>query len=373
MSRLAFVISLFFWLYGPAQSAKKQAAGPVAQLTTRTQYVLVIHGGAGTILQSQMTPEREKAYRRALDSALYLGEEVLRTGGRAIDAVEVSVRSLEDNPLFNAGKGAVFTHDGTNELDAAIMDGKTLGAGSVAGVTTIRNPITAARAVMEKSPHVMMAGRGAEEFAAQQGLPVVDPSYFYTEERWQGLLEARREDSIESLSHGAGGNKDTAIHGIFDSTRHAGLLRQPGNHDYKYGTVGAVALDRDGNLAAATSTGGMTDKKFGRVGDAPIIGAGTYANNQSVAISCTGWGEFYIRLVMGKTISDMMLYGKMTLQQASREMVMKQLPALGGDGGLIAVDKNGNIAMPFNTAGMYRGFVREGGPRTVSIYKQANK
>jgi len=321
------------------------------------KYVLVIHGGAGTILKSQMTPEKEKAYTDALSKALQIGNDILKQGGTALDAVEAVVRSMEDDPLFNAGKGAVFTSEGKNELDAAIMNGQTLAAGSVAGVTTIRNPITAARAVMEKSPHVMMTGAGAEKFAQQQGLEIVDPSYFYTESRWKGLLKAKEQDSLKmQMDHADTGKK--------------ALLRQPENKDYKYGTVGAVALDRHGNLAAATSTGGMTNKKYGRVGDAPIIGAGTYANNKTVAISGTGWGEYFIRLVMAKTISDMMEFGKMKLSAAADEMILKRLPALGGDGGLIAVDKAGNIAMPFCTEGMYRGYIKSNGEKVVKIYKE---
>ena len=321
------------------------------------KYVLVIHGGAGTIVKSQMSPERENAYKAALDKALQTGNDILKSGGTALDAVEATVRSMEDDPLFNAGKGAVFTNEGKNELDAAIMDGKTLEAGSVAGVTIIRNPITAARAVMEKSPHVMMTGAGAEKYAKQQGLEIVDPSYFYTEERWRGLQKAKQQDSLKMyLDHA--------------DTTNRGMLKQWENKDYKYGTVGAVALDRYGNLAAATSTGGMTNKKFGRVGDAPIIGAGTYANNNTVAISGTGWGEYFIRLVMAKSISDMMEFGKMKLNVAADEMVMKKLPALGGDGGLIAVDKQGNIAMPFCTEGMYRGYIKNTGEKVIKIYKE---
>ncbi len=321
------------------------------------KYVLVIHGGAGTIVKSQMSPERENAYKAALDKALQTGNAILKSGGTALDAVEATVRSMEDDPLFNAGKGAVFTNEGKNELDAAIMNGKTLEAGSVAGVTIIRNPITAARAVMEESPHVMMTGAGAEKFAKQQGLEIVDPSYFYTEERWKSLQKAKQQDSLK-------------MHLDHADTTNRGMLKQWENKDYKYGTVGAVALDRYGNLAAATSTGGMTNKKFGRVGDAPIIGAGTYANNNTVAISGTGWGEYFIRLVMAKSISDMMEFGKMKLNVAADEMVMKKLPALGGDGGLIAVDKQGNIAMPFCTEGMYRGYIKNTGEKVIKIYKE---
>ncbi|MFT4154624.1 isoaspartyl peptidase/L-asparaginase family protein [Parafilimonas sp.] len=330
---LAFTISLM------AQPAKK--------------YVLVIHGGAGTILQSSMTPEREALYKQGLQNALNAGNAVLKNGGAALDAVEAAIKILEDDSLFNAGKGAVFTNAGKNELDASIMDGKTLKAGAVAGVTNIKNPITAARAVMDKSEHVMMAGKGAEEFAAANGCTVVDPSYFFTASRWSGLLAARREDSLKALHK--------------DSTHT--LLRQPGNYDYKYGTVGAVALDIYGNLAAATSTGGMTNKRFGRIGDSPVIGAGTYADNNTCAISCTGWGEFFIRLVMAKTISDRMEFAHQSLKDAADEMIMKKLPALGGDGGLIGIDKEGNIVMSFDTDGMYRGYVKSDGETGVEIYK----
>jgi len=338
---LTLIFSLFFTITLSAQQPQKK-------------YVLVIHGGAGTILKSQMTPEKEKGYTDALNEALEKGSAILNQGGSALDAVEASVRILEDNPLFNAGKGAVFTNEGKNELDASIMNGKTLAAGAIAGVTTIKNPISTARAVMEKSPHVMMTGRGAEQFAKEQGQEIMDPSYFYTEDRWKGLQRAKQDDA-ETI--------------IVDSITKQSLLKQPENKDYKYGTVGAVALDQHGNLAAATSTGGMTNKKFGRIGDSPIIGAGTYANNKTVAISGTGWGEYFIRLVMAKTISDMMEFGKMKLKPAADEMIMKRLPALGGDGGLIAVDKDGNIAMPFCTEGMYRGYVKEGGKKVVLIYK----
>lgn len=347
MRKLLIIVCLFIL---------NKALAQTAVVPLKDKFVLVIHGGAGTILKSQMTPEKEKAYQEALSKALETGYAILKEGGSAMDAVEAAVRTMEDDPLFNAGKGAVFTNEGKNELDAAIMDGKTLAAGSVAGVTTIRNPITAARAVMEKSPHVMMTGKGAERFAQQQGIEIVDPSYFYTEERWKGLQRAKSEDSTKMQQDHTDTSKKVS-------------LRQPENKDYKYGTVGAVALDRHGNLAAATSTGGMTNKKFGRVGDAPIIGAGTYANNATVAISGTGWGEYFIRLVMAKSISDMMEFGKMKLKTAADEMIMKRLPALGGDGGLIAVDKNGNIAMPFCTEGMYRGYIKNDGKKEIRIYK----
>lgn len=318
--------------------------------------VLVIHGGAGTILKSQMTPEKEKAYTSALNEALQKGYAILNNGGTSVDAVEAAIKVLEDNPLFNAGKGAVFTNEGKNELDASIMNGKTLAAGAVAGITTVKNPISAARAVMEKSNHVMMAGAGADKFAKEAGLEIVDPSYFFTEERWKALQQVKKEDSLKTeLDH--------------SDKKNSRLQFEHVNKDSKFGTVGAVALDTYGNLAAATSTGGMTNKRYGRVGDSPIIGAGTYANNSTCAISCTGWGEFYIRLVMAKTISDMMEFGKMSLRSAAIEMVIKRLPALGGDGGLIGIDSKGNIVMPFNTEGMYRGYIKADGKAVTMIYK----
>ena len=314
--------------------------------------VMVIHGGAGTILRSQMSPEREKAYNEALTEALRRGYAILKNGGSAIDANEAAIKYMEDSPLFNAGKGAVFTNEGKNELDAAVMDGQTLKAGAVAGLTTVKNPITAARAVMEKSPHVMMIGGGAEKFAREQKLEIVDPSYFRTDDRWRGLERAKQADSLKETQQ----KKQTA-------------LKQPENRDDKYGTVGAVSLDKNGNLAAGTSTGGMTNKKYGRVGDVPVIGAGTYANNNTCAISCTGWGEYFIRLVVAKSISDLMEYKGSSVQEAADKVVMKDVPKLGGDGGLIALDKNGKFSMPFCTEGMYRGYVTESGRIVVAIYK----
>lgn len=317
------------------------------------KYVMVIHGGAGTITRKNMTPEKEAAYIAALTKALQTGYDVLKSGKTSLDAVEATIHIMEDSPLFNAGKGAVFTHDGKNEMDAAIMDGKTMMAGAVAGVTTIKNPISAARAVMEKSEHVMMVGHGAELFAKQAGIEIVNPEYFYTKERWNGLQQAIKEDSTKSvLDHG---NKKSMKLGTI-------------NRDYKFGTVGAVALDKNGNLAAGTSTGGMTNKKYGRIGDAPIIGAGTYANNATAGISCTGWGEFYIRNVVAHDISAMMEYKNMSVADASRA-VLDKVGKMGGDGGLIAMDAKGNVSMPFNTEGMYRGTVTENGKIEVLIYK----
>lgn len=317
------------------------------------KYVMVIHGGAGTILKKNMTPEKEAAYVAALTKALQAGYAEIKAGKSSLDAVEATIHVLENDPHFNAGKGAVFTHDGRNELDAAIMDGKTLMAGAVAGVTTVKNPISAARAVMEKSEHVMMFGDGADKFAKEAGLEIVDPKYFWTKERWDGLQEALKEDSTKAvLDHGS---KKSGLLGIK-------------NHDYKFGTVGCVALDKAGNLAAGTSTGGMTNKKYGRVGDSPIIGSGTYCNNETAGISCTGWGEFYIRNVVAKTISDLMEYKGISVTEASK-IVLDKVGKMGGDGGLIALDKKGNVAMPFNTEGMYRGTITADGKIEVNIYK----
>ncbi|WP_411273160.1 isoaspartyl peptidase/L-asparaginase family protein [Daejeonella sp.] len=320
---------------------------------SETKYVMVIHGGAGTILKSTMTPEKEAAYTAALTKALETGYAAIKEGKSSLDAVEATIHILEDSPLFNAGKGAVFTNEGKNEMDAAIMDGSNLKAGSVAGVTIIRNPISAARAVMEKSEHVMMAGAGAEKFAKQAGLTIVDPAYFFTQDRWDGLQRAIKDDSTKSvLDHG---NKKS-------------YKSESQNVDNKFGTVGCVALDSKGNLAAGTSTGGMTNKKFGRIGDAPIIGSGTYANNATAAISCTGWGEFYIRSVVAHDISALMEYKGLSVAEAS-QIALDKMAKLGGNGGLIALDKNGKMAMPFNTAGMYRGTITADGKIEVLIYK----
>ncbi len=317
------------------------------------KYILVVHGGAGTILKKNMTAEKEEAYRVALIEAIKAGYNLLKANKSSLDAVEAAIRVLEDSPLFNAGKGAVFTNDGRNELDASIMDGKNLAAGAVAGVTTIRNPISAARAVMEKSEHVMMIGKGAEKFAKEVGLEIVDPSYFYTPDRWNSLQKIWKEDSIKK-------NQDKAD----EKSLKLGIE----NKDNKFGTVGAIALDSKGNLAAGTSTGGMTNKKFGRVGDSPIIGAGTYANNNTVAVSATGWGEFFIRNVVAYDVSALIEYKGFSVKEASR-MVINKVGKLGGDGGIIALDKNGNMAMPFNTEGMFRGAITEAGKIEVRIYK----
>lgn len=318
-----------------------------AQTSGQKPVAIAIHGGAGTITRSTMTPELEKEYVATLTEALRKGHEVLRKGGSSLDAVEVSVRHLEDSPLFNAGKGAVFTFDGRNELDAAIMSGADRKAGAIAGVSVIRNPITAARAVMEKSPHVMLTGRGAELFATEQGLEIVDPSYFWTERRWKALQR-------EKERMGSAPAKTSALEE---------------DSDRKFGTVGAVALDRDGNLAAATSTGGMTAKRWGRVGDAPLIGSGTWASNDSCAVSATGHGEYFIRWAVAHDIAALVEYKGLPLREAADEVIQKKLKQAGGEGGVIAIDRKGNIAMPFNSEGMYRGSIDRDGKLTVAIYK----
>jgi L-asparaginase / beta-aspartyl-peptidase len=326
---------------------------------------IVLHGGAGTITRANMSPEREKAYREAMQAALQKGYTVLKQGGTSVQAVEATIHVMEDSPLFNAGKGAVFTNEGKNELDASIMEGKTLKAGSVAGVTTIRNPISAAIAVMEKSEHVMMAGPGAEKFAKAQGLDIVDPSYFYTEARYKALLRARDAEKTE-LDHDAKEKEQIKKAPKSGALAPEDLIFTEGK---KFGTVGCVALDKFGNLAAGTSTGGMTNKKYGRIGDAPIIGAGTYANNATCAVSATGHGEFFIRSVVAHDISALMEYKGMSLHDAAGEVVMKKLVKMGGEGGIIALDREGNVVMPFNSEGMYRGYIKADGKSEILIYK----
>lgn len=305
------------------------------------QYAIAIHGGAGTILRSIMTPEKETAYKKALEDAIVAGETILKKGGSSLNAVENAIRSLEDNPLFNAGKGAVFTHDGKNEMDASIMTGKDLMGGACAGVQNIKNPITLARTIMEKSEHVFMAGLGAQEFAKKNNIEFMPDDYFFTEARFEQLKKAKETDSI-----------------VMDH-----------NDEKKFGTVGAVALDLQGNLAAGTSTGGMTNKKHGRVGDTPILGAGTYANNNTCAISCTGHGEFFIRSVVAYDISCLMEYKGLSLKEACEKVVMDKLVKIGGEGGLIALDAKGNIELPFNSEGMYRASKKSDSAIYIGIYK----
>jgi beta-aspartyl-peptidase (threonine type) len=341
-------------LAGCQNSAGGQSAATADSTTAeqadvpRVTYGMVVHGGAGTILPEQMTPEREQEYRAKLTEALQAGHAVLRDGGTSLAAVEATIRILEDSPLFNAGRGAVFTADGTNSLDAAIMDGATLAAGAVAGVRDVRNPITLARLVKDRSPHVMLSGAGAEQFAREQGIESTPVSYFRTEHRWQQLQDAQ---AAERAQAGA----DT--------------VASSGPRSDKFGTVGAVALDQAGHLAAGTSTGGMTNKKWGRIGDSPIIGAGTYAGPRC-AVSATGWGEYFIRNVVAYDVCARMEYGNVSLARAAEDVILRKLEEQERDtGGIIAMDAEGNIAMPFNTPGMYRGWVDAEGNVTVEIYR----
>lgn len=308
---------------------------------------IVIHGGAGTILRKNMTPEMEAQYRETLALAIQTGHAILKAGGSSQEAVEKTIHVMEDSPLFNAGKGAVLTADETIELDASFMNGATLDAGAIAGVQTIKHPISAAIAVMEDSPHVMLSGKGAEAFAASQGLELVSPEYFYTERRINALKRVKEKEQQAA----------------FTPQEWEDFKNQ------KFGTVGCVALDQAGNLAAGTSTGGMTNKKWNRIGDAPIIGAGTYANNASCAISATGWGEFFIRAVVAHDIAALMEYKNLSIQEAARIVIHEKVAKLGGDGGIVGIDKQGNIAMEMNTAGMYRAHMDAQGNLTVKIYK----
>ena len=320
------IISFLFTVLSICCCSENNQEVPIKQ-----PIAIVVHGGAGTILKKNMSDEKEKKYKSKLEEAIRSGYQVLQNGGTSLDAVEQTIMILEDSPLFNAGKGAVFTHDKRNELDASIMEGSHLKAGAVAGVTRIKNPIRAARAVMEKSEHVLLAREGAEEFALLQMLDTVSPTYFFTDKRAKSLERAIKEE--------------------------------------KFGTVGCVALDQNGNIAAGTSTGGMTNKKWGRIGDSPIIGAGTYANNKTCGVSSTGWGEYFIRGVVAHDISAMMEYGGKSLKESAKHVIHHKLTELGGTGGIIALDQKGNMVMEFNTEGMYRGYMTKDS-LSVKIYKE---
>jgi beta-aspartyl-peptidase (threonine type) len=323
-----------------AAVAAAQTTQPLAPIA------IAIHGGAGTIERASMTPEKEAAYRAKLEEAVKAGHKILLDGGTSLDAVNAAVRIMEDSPLFNAGKGAVYTADEKHELDAAVMDGKTRAAGAVAAVWRVKNPIDLARLVMEKSQHVLLVGEGAERFAVEQGMELVDPSYFDTPPRLQQLHKEQDRERAK---------------------RQGQATTQPTEQE-KHGTVGAVALDRYGNLAAATSTGGMTNKRFGRVGDTPVIGAGTYADNDTCAASGSGHGEFFMRLVLCHEIASQMRYSGKSVTDAANDVVVRQLKELGGTGGVIAIDRRGNIAMPFNTSGMYRASMGVDGKLYVAIW-----
>ena len=323
-----------------------------ASVSNKKRPVIAIHGGAGAITRASMSAEKEQHYLAELERIVSSGQAILAAGGSALDAVTEAVRLLEECPLFNAGKGAVFTHQGTHELDACIMDGRTLDAGAISCVNHIRNPILTARKVLEVSPHVMFTGAGAEAFARQQGQEMVGAEYFFTQERYDQLQRAIAADSGVLLDH--------------DGASQSG---DPLDPERKFGTVGAVAMDALGNLAAATSTGGMTNKQAGRVGDSPIIGAGCYASNNTVAISSTGTGEVFMRTVAAYDVAALIEYAGLTLEEATHKVVQEKLLPLGGIGGMIAIDRFGNVALPFNSEGMYRGFARVGDAPSVSIYR----
>lgn len=315
----------------PKNESLEPAAGPVT---------ILVHGGAGALEPGRYTAAEEAAFKAKLSEALNAGYAVLQRGGAALDAVEAAIVIMEDSPLFNAGKGAVFTRDGKNELDASVMDGRTVNAGAIAGVERVKNPIRLARAVMEKSEHVIFAREGAEIFAREQGLEMVKPSYFRTEHRWRAYKAALEAEKQEDASL---------------------------PHEFKYGTVGAVALDARGDLAAGTSTGGMNMKRYGRVGDVPIIGAGIFADNKSCAVSSTGWGEYFIRLTVARDICAQVEYAGASLEDAANDVIHTRLESAGGDGGVIALDRSGAYTMPFNSKGMFRG-VKQGETEEVAIY-----
>ena len=326
------------------QEAATATADAGTEDAERPPYAIVIHGGAGTIRKQDMTPEREEGIRAAMNAALDKGEQILRDGGSALDAVEQTIHILEDSPYFNAGRGAVFTHDGKNEHDASIMDGKDRSAGAVGGVSIIKHPISLARAVMEQSPHVMLTGAGAETFARENKIEIVDPEYFFTQERFDALQRVKaRENELTGAKWE--------------------------NPDHKFGTVGCVALDNAGNIAAGPSTGGMTNKRWNRIGDAPIIGAGTFADNSTCGVSCTGHGDFFIRYAVAYDVAAQMEYAGKTLEEAGDAIIHDKLVKAGGEGGLIALDKAGNIIMPFNSEGMYRGYAKPG-EREVLFYEE---
>ncbi|QIE60009.1 isoaspartyl peptidase/L-asparaginase [Rasiella rasia] len=352
MNRILTLLIGFFMLFS-CENVKKsdvKTSNDTSQLEKKAEnFGIVIHGGAGTILKENMTDSLENAYKAKLKEAISVGHEILKNGGTAMEAVTKTINVMEDSPLFNAGKGAVFTNDETNELDASVMNGETLNAGAVAGVSRVKNPIDLAVEVMNNSDHVLLSGNGAELFAKTRGIQLVDPSYFYTERRFQSLQKVKQKE-------------------ISEESKSKLALQDPFIKNSKYGTVGCAALDKNGNLAAGTSTGGMTNKRWNRIGDAPIIGAGTYANNATCAVSSTGWGEYFIRGLVAHDISAMMEYKQITLKKATHEVIQNKLTKLGGTGGVVAIDKEGNVSMDFNTAGMYRAHMNAQGELIIGIY-----
>lgn len=352
MRTLFFIVGILVLFIGCKRQASSTA---VLEKTVQKQneFAIIIHGGAGTILKENMSEENEIAYKAKLEEAIKVGHAILKNGGTSQDAVMKTIQVMEESPLFNAGKGAVFTHEATNELDASFMDGKTRNAGAVAGVKNVKSPIALAIKIMTDSDHVMLSGEGASNFAKEQGLAIVPPSYFYTEKRFESLQRVQNKEKAQS--------KQQDLKAAFYD---ADIKNS------KFGTVGCVALDKSGNIAAGTSTGGMTNKRWGRIGDAPIIGAGTYANNLTCGVSATGWGEYFIRGQVAYDISAQMEYQHKTLKEATTDVIQNKLTELGGTGGVVALDKEGNMSFEFNTAGMYRASMDDKGTLIVKIYKE---
>ncbi|HEA31500.1 MAG TPA: isoaspartyl peptidase/L-asparaginase [Leeuwenhoekiella sp.] len=351
---LVLLLSLSACKENPSGEDGAMTSTPEKQRDSVQDFAIVIHGGAGTILKENMTDSLETAYEAKLTEAIQTGYKILQNGGTSLEAVQRTINVMENSPLFNSAKGAVFNHEGKNELDASIMDGKTLNAGAVAGVTNIKNPINLANEVMVNSEHVLLSGKGAEEFAEEQGLEIVDPSYFFTQKRYDALQRTLEQEKTAK--------KDTKT-----------AFYDPFIKDDKYGTVGCVALDKNGNLAAGTSTGGMNNKRYNRIGDSPIIGAGTYANNKTCGVSSTGWGEYFMRGLVAYDISAMMEYGGKSLKEATDAVIQKKLTNMGGTGGIISLDNNGNVSMEFNTPGMYRAYMNDKGELQLGIYKELQK
>ena len=349
MKKFALLISILL-IVSSCKNETKSIEQNIETESEKAEFAIIIHGGAGYLKPGNLSPEKEEAYRQKLEEAIRVGHNILKNGGTSVDAVQKTINILEDSPLFNAGKGAVFTNAGTNEHDASIMDGSNLNAGASAGTKTVKNPINLARAIMDNSPHVMLAREGAETFAEEQNLKIVEPSYFFTEGKMKTLERVKASEAKKEA------DKKVAF---YDADI----------KDSKFGTVGCAALDKHGNLAAGTSTGGMTNKRWGRIGDSPIIGAGTYANNNTCAVSSTGWGEYFIRAMAAYDISALMEYKGLTIQEATKEVIQNKIPKLGGDGGIIAVDKNGNFAMEFNTTGMFRATMNDKGELYIGMYK----
>jgi beta-aspartyl-peptidase (threonine type) len=339
---ILFSLSLLAFICFACQNQKDSPTETISETSTITEekpIAIVIHGGAGVMSRDRMSKEQQEEYKAKLNEAISKGHSILKEGGTAMEAVQRTINILEDSPLFNAGKGAVFNHEGYNELDASIMDGKTLNAGAVAGVTNVKNPINLAYEVMVNSDHVLLSGSGAQEFAESRNIKMVDTAYFSTPSRLEALKRAQNKTALLDWE------------------------------DKKFGTVGCVALDKDGNIVAGTSTGGMTNKRWNRIGDSPIIGAGTYANNATCGVSSTGWGEYFIRLAVAHDISAQMQYKNASLQDAAEDVIMKKLPELGGNGGIVALDKDGNISMVFNTPGMFRASIDKNGEKAIMIFK----